>query len=86
VIEITGDPDSPKRSTRIDPAWARAQILQYGADNPWVLANVFGKFPSSSPLVVHRPGAGRSGMQARGAVSNHQRRAGARRRGRALRR
>jgi hypothetical protein len=46
VIEITGDPDSPKRSTRIDPAWARAQILQYGADNPWVLANVFGKFPS----------------------------------------
>lgn len=50
VIEITGDPDNPKRSTRIDIAWARAQIAQYGADNPWVLANVFGKFPPSSPL------------------------------------
>lgn len=50
VVEITGDPDSPRRASRIDPAWARAQIEQYGADNPWVLANVFGKFPSSSPL------------------------------------
>lgn len=51
VIEITGDPDSPRRSSRIDVNWARNQILQYGADNPWVLANVFGKFPPSSPLV-----------------------------------
>lgn len=50
VIEITGDPDNPKRSPRIDPAWARSQIQQYGADSPWVLANVFGKFPPSSPL------------------------------------
>lgn len=51
VFEITGDPDSPKRATRIDINWARSQILQHGADNPWVLANVFGKFPPSSPLV-----------------------------------
>lgn len=50
VIEITGDPDNPKRSTRIDVNWARSQILQYGSDNPWVMANVFGKFPPSSPL------------------------------------
>lgn len=50
VIEITGDPDSPKRSTRIDVNWARSQIQQYGSDNPWVMANVFGKFPPSSPL------------------------------------
>lgn len=48
VIEITGDPDDPKRSRRIDVAWARQQIAMHGADNPWVLANVFGKFPPSS--------------------------------------
>lgn len=49
VIEITGDPDSPRRSSRIDVNWARNQILQYGSDNPWVVSNVFGRFPSSSP-------------------------------------
>lgn len=50
VVEITGDPDNPKRSPRISVDWARQQIASYGADNPWVLANVFGKFPPSSPL------------------------------------
>ena len=48
VVEITGDPDDPMRSPRIDPEWARAQIKKYGRDNPWVLVNVFGKFPPSS--------------------------------------
>lgn len=48
VIEITGDPDDPKRSPRISIEWARKQIAAYGADNPWVLVNVFGKFPPSS--------------------------------------
>jgi phage terminase large subunit len=46
VIEITGDPDSPRRSARISIQWAREQIKNYGADNPWVLVNVFGQFPS----------------------------------------
>lgn len=50
IIEITGDPDSPRRSPRIDIAWARDQIAQHGRDNPWVMANVLGQFPSSSPL------------------------------------
>ena len=50
VINVTGDPDDPKRSPRIDKAWARSQIESYGRDNPWVMANVFGKFPPSSPL------------------------------------
>lgn len=50
VIEITGDPDNPKRSPRIDIGWARDQIQQHGRDNPWVMANVLGQFPSSSPL------------------------------------
>ena len=48
VTEITGDPDDPKRSPRIDVKWARAQIDKYGRDNPWVLVNVFGKFPPGS--------------------------------------
>lgn len=48
VIEITGDPDDPKRSKRINVDWARQQIKKYGRDNPWVLVNVFGQFPPAS--------------------------------------
>lgn len=48
VIEITGDPDNPKRSPRVSVTWAREQIERYGRDNPWVLVNVFGEFPPSS--------------------------------------
>ena len=48
LTEITGDPDDPKRSRRVRPEWAREQIEKYGRDNPWVLVNVFGKFPPAS--------------------------------------
>lgn len=48
VIEITSDPDSPMRSPRVSTKWANEQIEKYGRDNPWVLVNVFGKFPPSS--------------------------------------
>lgn len=48
VINITGDPDDPKRSPRISVEYAREQIKQYGRDNPWVLVNIFGQFPPSS--------------------------------------
>jgi phage terminase large subunit len=48
VITITGDPDNPKRSPRIDIEWARQQIATYGRDNPWVMVNVLGEFPPSS--------------------------------------
>lgn len=48
VIEITSDPDDPKRSPRVDPKWAKEQIQKYGRDNPWVLVNVFGQFPPAS--------------------------------------
>lgn len=47
VIEITGDPDNPKRSPRIGIEHARAQILEYGRENPWVKVNIFGEFPDS---------------------------------------
>jgi hypothetical protein len=48
VVEITADPDDPKRTPRVSAQWAREQIATYGADNPWVMVNVFGKFPPSS--------------------------------------
>lgn len=48
IIRITGDPDDPKRSPRIDQAWAQHQIDAYGRDNPWVLSYILGKFPPSS--------------------------------------
>lgn len=49
IVEITGDPDDPKRSPRIDATWAAEQIKSHGRENPWVMANVLGKFPSASP-------------------------------------
>lgn len=48
VVEITSDPDDPNRSPRVDPKWAREQIQKYGRENPWVLVNVFGRFPPAS--------------------------------------
>ncbi|XGC82483.1 hypothetical protein ACES2L_05985 [Bdellovibrio bacteriovorus] len=48
VIEISSDPDSPKRTPRVSVKWAREQIEKYGRDNPWVLVNVFGQFPPNS--------------------------------------
>lgn len=48
LINITGDPDDPKRSPRISVQWARDHIERYGRDNPWVLVNVFGEFPPGS--------------------------------------
>ena len=45
VIEITGDPDDPKRAKRIKVEWARQKIATLGAENPWVLVNVYGRFP-----------------------------------------
>jgi phage terminase large subunit len=55
VAQITGDPDSPKRSSRVSVQWAREQIEKYGRDNPWVLVNVFGEFPPSSLNVLLGP-------------------------------
>lgn len=48
IIRITGDPDDPKRSPRIDLEWAKLQIATYGRENPWVQAYILGVFPSSA--------------------------------------
>jgi len=63
LIEITGDPDNPKRSPRISRQWAREHIDKYGADHPWVLVNVFGQFPPSSFDVLLGPDEVSAGMQ-----------------------
>ena len=55
VIEITADPDSPLRTPRVSVEWAREQIQKYGADNPWVMVNVFGKFPPSGLQTLLSP-------------------------------
>ena len=52
ITEINSDPDNPKRSPRVSIEWAKAQIEAFGRDNPWVLINVFGRFPPSSSNVL----------------------------------
>ncbi len=65
VKEITGDPDDPKRAPRIDVTWAREQIRIFGANNPWVLVNVFGKFPPSGYNKMLGPDQVRTAMHVR---------------------
>lgn len=48
VVEISGDPDNPKRSPRINVAYAREEIAKWGRENPWVLVNIFGQFPPTA--------------------------------------
>jgi len=48
VIRITGDPDDPRRSPRINIDNAREQITLYGRDNPWIKATILGEFPESA--------------------------------------
>ncbi len=48
VKEITSDPSDPNRASRVSKEWAQEQIDRFGIDNPFVLVNVFGKFPPSS--------------------------------------
>lgn len=48
VIRITGDPEDPERSPRINAQWAKDMIEDYGADDPWVMSYILGHFPESS--------------------------------------
>jgi hypothetical protein len=53
VYTISGDPDDPKRAPRVSKDWAREQIETYGKEDPWVLVNVYGKYPNiSSSLLI----------------------------------
>lgn len=48
IIRITGDPNDPNRSPRVDIEWAREQIAAWGRDNAWVKASILGVFPDQS--------------------------------------
>jgi hypothetical protein len=48
IVHITGDPDDPKRSPRINLEWAEREIDKWGRDNPWVMTNILGLFPPAS--------------------------------------
>lgn len=63
VITVTGDPDDPDRSPRIDIDWAREQIGLYGRDNPWVMAYILGKFPPTSLNALLGPDELRAAME-----------------------
>lgn len=45
ITRITGDPDDPKRSPRIDIEEARRQIAEYGRDSYIVKVNILAEFP-----------------------------------------
>lgn len=46
VIEITADPDDPKRTPRVSIEHAKQQIQDWGGrESPFVMVNVLGKFP-----------------------------------------
>ena len=65
VVEITADPDDPKRTTRVSVEHARQQIEQYGRENPWVLVNIFGQFPPNSFNALLGPEDVRTAMERR---------------------
>lgn len=48
LVEITADPDDPKRTPRVSVDLARQQIEAWGGrENPYVMVNILGKFPPS---------------------------------------
>jgi phage terminase large subunit len=71
VTEITADPDDPRRTPRVKIEWAREQIEKYGRDNPWVLVNVFGRFPPSSLNTLIGPDAVQEAMTRHYNVSDY---------------
>lgn len=62
-VEITADPDDPKRANNVSVEWAQAQIRKYGRDHPFVLVNVFGKFPPQSLTALIGPDEVRAAMR-----------------------
>lgn len=45
VIKVTGDPEDPERSQRMDLEYCRNLIADYGRNDPIVMINVLGEFP-----------------------------------------
>lgn len=71
VKEISGDPDDPARASRISLEWAREQIAKYGRENPFVLVNVFGRFPPASSSALMAPDDISAAMKRKIALSEY---------------
>lgn len=63
VVEITADPDDPRRTPRVSIEAAREMIEQYGRDNPWVQTAIFGKFPPANFNALIGPDEVREAMK-----------------------
>lgn len=63
VVRITGDPDDPKRSPRIDLEETRRLIAQKGRDDPWVQAFILGMFPEGGINQLLTPDEVRTAME-----------------------
>ena len=48
TLHVSGDPDDPKRASRVSKDWARALIQEYGRDSVYTKINVFGEYPTVS--------------------------------------
>lgn len=48
VIVISGDPDDPKRSTRVPIEWAREMIAAHGRSSPFIKVLLLGEWPKAS--------------------------------------
>ena len=48
TLHVSGDPNDPKRASRVSKEWAQALIDEYGIDNDYVKVNVFGLYPTTS--------------------------------------
>lgn len=48
VVVICGDPDNPKRSSRVPLEWAREMVKAYGRESPFIKVLLLGEWPSQS--------------------------------------
>lgn len=48
VMNITSDPENPKRARRVTKEWAQGVIDLYGRDHIYTKINVFGEYPDST--------------------------------------
>lgn len=48
VIVINGDPENPKRSSRVPLEWAKEMIKAYGRDSPFIKVLLLGEWPTLS--------------------------------------
>lgn len=73
ITEITGDPDDPDRSPRIDIEVARREIAKHGRTDPVVMVNILGKFPPRGGSKLLGPDDVMNAMRKRAHPRTHER-------------